>query len=739
MVSKNRKQLDEAIGRLILGHFPTGVLVTDGDGRICACNAAMERIFGHTAEALIGRHRSRLFPGPAGGWQGAIDTGERTRAPRQVMGSRADGSEVRVDLTSAEFEIGGARHIVDFASDLDARHSNRLFRAMLEIRRAMHKLTDHDDLMQEVCQLTVESGVFAVAWLAMVDRSTDRVDAIASWAAPDGLVAALTAANEAERDGNEHGPIEASLQTGRSILSVDATVDPLMVRWAAPLTEHGLRATVVLPLLVAGRQIGVLVLHCTETRHFTELELELLDSLTSDLAYALDFIAAESRRKQVEAVMHYMAGHDALTGLPNRTLFRDRVDHALARCREDGGIVGLVFLDLDRFNSINDTLGHTFGDRVLREVADRLREISPDPDLVGRLAGDDFGIIIEGCEDADEIDSVVRRMRRSLASPFRVDGHPVALTASMGVAVFPQDGDNVDRLIRNTDTALYRARARGFNDYAFYTSDMNDQAVERLSLETQLRQALQQREFRVFYQPKVSLATGAIVGAEALVRWLHPEIGSIAPSRFVPMLEETGLIGPVSDWILHTACSQAREWNELGLQPLDVAVNISPLQFRNLELASSIGWIVADAGLDPKRLELELTESLIMEDMDASIELLNELKSLGVKVAIDDFGTGYSSFTYLKRFPIDSIKIDQSFVRTIPESRDDSAIVAAILAMAHNMCLTTVAEGVETEEQVRFLRARGCDMLQGYIFSEPLEQAEFAELLRSGRTMKFDG
>lgn len=437
-----------------------------------------------------------------------------------------------------------------------------------------------------------------------------------------------------------------------------------------------------------------------------------------------------TQRMEIQERLQYLAHHDVLTELPNRALFMDRLSQTLARARWHRWPVAVLFLDLDRFKVVNDTLGHDVGDQALRTLGQRLAECVREGDTVARLGGDEFSIILEDIDSVDHIPAVAGKILEALSQPCVIGGREFFLGTSIGISVFPQDGDDASTLLKNADVAMYRAKQQGRNNYQFYTSDMNATAFERLAMETSLRHALEREEFVVHYQPQVDLRTGTLIGAEALIRWQHPELGLVSPAKFVPLLEETGLIGAVGEWVLRSACSQAQAWHEQGLPQLRIAVNLSARQLADARLVDTVCNVLAETRLAPELLELEITESAIMEHTQRTVDTLTRLRQLGISFAIDDFGTGYSSLSYLKRFPIDTIKIDQSFVRDITTDVDDAAIVTTILAMAHSLKRYAVAEGVETGEQLAFLRERGCDGMQGYLFSAALPAADFETLLR---------
>ena len=442
-----------------------------------------------------------------------------------------------------------------------------------------------------------------------------------------------------------------------------------------------------------------------------------------------------------EAELEFQARHDALTGLANRNLLHERLAAAIAAAGADGSAVWVAYVDLDRFKFVNDTLGHEAGDCLLKALAGRLKRAVRDCDTVARMGGDEFVLVMpqpDGeCNDAQRGGgagggmAVLQAVMAAVAEPLLIQAHEFFLTCSIGVAAYPLDGDNADALAKHADIAMYRAKEQGRNNVQFYTPAMNARTLERLRLEGDLRHALARGELLLHYQPQVELATGRVIGMEALLRWQHPQLGMIAPARFIDLAEEMGLIIPIGAWVLRTACEQTRRWQHAGYAGLRVAVNLSARQFTQRALAEMVASVLHETGLAPADLELELTESMVMHDVENAITILRTLKELGVQIAIDDFGTGYSSLSYLRRFPINVLKIDQSFVAELTLSADDAAIVAAIISLAHSLRLKVTAEGVETERQQAFLRAHGCDQMQGYLISRPLDAEAFSAFLES--------
>jgi len=435
--------------------------------------------------------------------------------------------------------------------------------------------------------------------------------------------------------------------------------------------------------------------------------------------------------KQYEAKLEFLAHHDALTELPNRALFLDRLQEALKRANRHHNTIGLLFIDLDRFKTINDSLGHPIGDELLRAVAQRLTACVRESDVVARLGGDEFTVLLDELSDSNNAGKIALKMLSTLASPILLGGQELTVSGSIGISCYPQDGSDAETLLKNADLAMYNAKEAGRNMFRFYAAEMNMRVQETLAMTNDLRRALQRGEFVLHYQPRYQLASGRITGMEALIRWQHPELGLVPPLKFIPLAEETGLIIPIGEWVIRAACEQMKYWRSSGLAKLRVAVNLSPRQFQQDDLTKRISSILQETGLDGTDLEVEVTEGMAMQDAVTTVRMLKELKAVGIAISIDDFGTGYSSLSYLKRFPIDHLKIDRSFVSDLQDNPEDVAIVRAIIALAKGLGLSVTAEGVETEEQRKLLQLFGCDEGQGYLFSKPLPAEDIEKLLKA--------
>ncbi len=471
-----------------------------------------------------------------------------------------------------------------------------------------------------------------------------------------------------------------------------------------------------------------------DTLVFGEFNLE---KLTRSIIYSIERHNQVQQIQKARQIEKYLAYHDALTGLPSRQLFLDRLGQAIMRARRNNYITGILFLDLDGFKRINDTLGHSTGDKLLVEVGKRIEECVRESDTVARLGGDEFTVLLGRIEHEQDAANVAKKILQALNASIRVENNELFVTTSIGISLYPEDGNDVETLVKKADVAMYRAKSRGKNTYQLYNFSMDSDAAERLELENNLHRGLARDELVLFYQPLLDVKDAQVTSLEALVRWQHPTKGLISPDRFIPLAEETGLIEPLGEWVLRTACRQNKLLQERGFSPLRVAVNLSMRQFRQKALHGLVLETLESSRLDPRYLALEVTESNAMNDVEHTISTLKLLKDIGVRVSIDDFGTGYSSLSYLKRLPIDTLKVDRSFIDGIPEDKDDKSITSAIIFLAHNLELGVIAEGVETRKQLSFLKAMRCDKIQGYHFSKPLAFDGLQEFLVSADRANF--
>ncbi|MDP3814765.1 EAL domain-containing protein [Pseudomonas sp.] len=591
--------------------------------------------------------------------------------------------------------------------------------AMLSgINSAIVRLHERQALFDEACRIAVEHGGFGLAWIGLLDKVTLAVQPVAG----HGI--------EAEALGG--------LRLGASLSAAGIPVQAQVLHDLDLIQDLGLlhqevqagayRSVAALPLLVDGAPVGVLLLYAREAGYFDEEEMHLLKELAGDISFALQYIEREER-------LQYLAYYDALTGLPNRALFQDRLEQFLHSARHERGGVAVILLDLDRFKQLNDSLGRHVGDALLRTVGERLGAALEQPCVLARVTADTFAVAVAGLPLGTDATSILRkRIFAPLEAPLALNGGEVHLAAKAGIALYPADGQDAETLFTRAEAALKQAQATG-ERYLYYAPEINARIAEKLVLESELHTALEAEQFVLYYQPRVSLRSGRIAGAEALIRWQHPQQGLVGPGQFIPLAEQTGLIVPIGAWVLRNACAQQTAWLAEQLDTVPVAVNLSAVQFHKGEVLPLLRELLeADPAL-ANYLELELTESVVMQDPDEAARLLHAFRGLGLRLALDDFGTGYSSLAYLKRFPFDVVKIDRSFVTDITHNPGDAAIAIAVIGMAQRLNLRVVAEGVETEGQLNYLRASGCDEIQGYYFSPPVPAAEFAAMLRSTKRL----
>jgi diguanylate cyclase (GGDEF)-like protein/PAS domain S-box-containing protein len=602
------------------------------------------------------------------------------------------------------------------------RRLNRVHAVLSGINGAIVRIREQRQLFDEACRVAVEAGRFVMAWIGLVDHEAALVRPVAAHGDDvEGFLAgAPLALLESKPEGR--GLAGRAIRAKAAILSNDVKNDPQRLM-RKELDERGINSLAILPLMVEGEAVGVLALYAADVGFFDEEELRLLRELAGDVAYALDHIQKAQK-------LDYVSYYDPLTGLPNRTLFQERLKLQLEEAARKAERVSLQILDLERFKSVNHSLGRQAGDALLVELAKRLRQGALATSWFARLGADHFAIVMPGLSNAEEIARrTERRAGEVLGVPFVVGEAELRISAHVGIALFPDDATDADSLLRNAEAALKKAKATG-ERYVFYTQEMTARIAEKLSLESRLRQALEKEEFVLHYQPKYHADGRTMAGLEALIRWQSPHLGLVPPLQFVPLLEETGLILQAGSWALRRAALDHRGWAEAGLAPPKVAVNVSAIQLRRRDFVETVERSIA-VGVSPTAIDLELTESLVMEDIDASIEKLSAVRRLGIGIAIDDFGTGYSSLFYLARLPVEALKIDRSFLATMVEDPTSMTLIQTMVSLAHSLHLKVIAEGVETEEQAKLLRLLRCDQMQGYLFSKPITREQIAALLRT--------
>jgi len=662
------------------------------------------------------------------------DDRERFRATAIEAARAGTRKDVEYRLRRADGEWSRVRQVIEpLQSQADAEGATRWFSTLQDVtehRLAEEKILrltrvyavlsginalivrvrDRDELFREACRIAVEAGKFKLAWLGVVDREALRVEPVA-WHGGEQDYFQLMPLALNESDPEQYGLAGRAIRERRAMVVEDMTKDPRVLLRKEAL-ERGFHSLVVLPLLVSEEVVGVLALYASEVGFFDEEEMKLLIELSGDISFALDHIAKAEK-------LDYLAYYDSLTGLANRSLFHERLVQYVNAAQSEKSKLAVAVVDVDRFKIINDSLGRQAGDELLRQIAERI-EGHAGPIRMARISADRFAIVRSGVSSESEVARLVEQwLAECFGPPYVVSGTELRVSAKAGIALFPNDGADADALFQNAEAALKKAKATG-ERYLFHTQQMTERIGEKLALENKLRQALEKEEFVLHYQPKVDTATRSIESVEALIRWQSPELGLVPPMQFIPLLEETGLIFEVGAWALRQAAFDNRRWRKLGLAAPRVAVNVSPIQLRRRDFVESVRKVLgADTGAPP--VDLEITESLIMEDVKASIEKLEEVRQLGVEVAIDDFGTGYSSLGYLAKLPVQTLKIDRSFIITMLKDPAAMTLVSTIISMAHSLKLKVVAEGVDSEDQASALKRLGCDQMQGFLFSKPVD------------------
>lgn len=626
---------------------------------------------------------------------------------------------------------GNVTRAVGFNADITARKEaetkviqlSRVHAMLSGINSLIIRVRDREQLFAEACRLAVDEGKFRVAWCALLDAATGQVHVVESKGEiPD--ISDLVSP-KMSTSATDDTIVTAALRSQKGEICNDLLSDVIDLRGRDALVEAGFRGLGVFPLVTAGNSVGCLILMTEEIGQFDAAEKRLLMDLAGDISFALDHIDKAER-------LNYLAYYDPLTGLANRTLFVERLSiHAKAAVRGKSRFA-LVVVGPERLDALNDTLGRVAGDQLLREIAERLAEVAGSPDLVGRIGAEQFAVIMPEVELDDSVQGTVEHLWRYWLGPtFNIGGQEITISAKSGIALFPSNGSDADSLLRNGQAALKNARESSTR-HVFYTPNLSEKLAERLTLDNKMRRALESEEFILHYQPKVDMVQRRLVGVEALMRWQDPELGLIPPSKFIPIMEENGLIVAAGAWALRRACLDRARWLEQGLKAPRVAVNVSAMQLRHEDFVSTIAGILRGAGGQPG-IDIEVTESVLMEDVTDNIEKLAAVRELGVQIALDDFGTGYSSLSYLARLPVETLKIDRSFVVAMLEDPNGTALVSTIISLAGTLKLQTVAEGVESEEQAKILRLLRCDQMQGYLISKPLPFDEMSVFLRSSR------
>lgn len=677
----------EAALDTMMASLPDALIIADERGRVRKLNPRAEHLFGYAADEVLDEPVDGLLSEPYSRrlrerWKTYVadGSGELLSCGREVLGRRKDGGVVPMELSVAQLERDGERRFVVVLHDISAR------------KRALARL----DVAEKVLECTME-GVMVTDRRGTMLWVNQGFSNISGYPREEVL-------------GQKAAMLKSGLQNAEFYHAM----------WAR-IRENG-------------EWQGEIWNRRKDGEAFPEwLTIKAITDPSGQVTRYVGVFSDISKHKRAEETIRTLTYYDAVTRLPNRYLLMDRLDQALERAPRSGRRLALVMIGLNRFKQINETLGHQTGDVVLRTVADRLGMSLRGHDTVARLRGDTFCCLLTDLAQDHDAHLVISRLLESFSTSFEVDGHELFITAKVGISVYPVDGTDPEDLAQKAETAMNRSKELADNSYQFYTPEMHANSVERLRLETELRKAVSRDEFVVYYQPKIETASGRVVGAEALVRWRHRELGMISPADFIPIAEETGLIVPIGNWVMNHVCEQLRQWRDVGQPVVQVAVNLSAHQFRQPDLVEQVVTALNTHGIPPELLELELTESAVMHHAEATIETLMQLHKQGVRLAIDDFGTGYSSLSYLKKFPLDKLKIDRSFVMDIDTNPASAEIVGAIVAMGHSLNLEIVAEGVENDAQLDVLKGLKCDEIQGFYYSRPIPAETFASILRLGR------
>jgi diguanylate cyclase (GGDEF)-like protein/PAS domain S-box-containing protein len=703
---------------------PNPMILVDAQGLIVLANARACGLFGRQEGELTGKPVVGLISELGGGAQ-AQPLEDYFRAPHaleseigmELVGLRADGSEFPVEISlspytgpDAMYTLASVRAITERkATETRIKHLNRILAMQSRINALIMRVVDREELFREACRIAVEAGAFSMAWVGALDADGSQIRVVASY----GERAEEYLRNIETETPLPIGPAGITIREDRPVWIQNFQQNDLTAPWHKRGAKFGWSSLATLPLHRAGVAIGAMVLYSDEIGAFDEEEERQLVELAANLSFAIDHI--EKERK-----LNYLAYYDVLSGLANRTLFLNRVTHYLRGAVSGRHKLAVFLIDLERFKNINDSLGQLAGDKLLKQVAKWLTREVGDVNLLARLDSDHFAVVIPEIKQEDDVALLVERWLKSLRDhPFGVRTASFRISAKVGISMYPEDGSNADTLFKHAEAALKQAKASR-NRYLFHTSKMTEMMAGKFVLENQLRQALDKHEFMLHYQPKVDMVSGELTGAEALIRWNDPRTGLVPPGRFTPMLEETGLIYEVGRWALGQAIEDYLRWRQAGLQAVRIAVNVSPLQLRNRHFIGDIERAIGNDANGGEGLELEITEGLIMEDVEYSIATLRAIRAMGVSIAIDDFGTGFSSLSYLSKLPLDTLKIDRTFVVDLTEGPEGMAQVSTIINLAHSLGLKVVAEGVETAEQARILRMLGCNEMQGFFLSKPL-------------------
>jgi diguanylate cyclase (GGDEF)-like protein len=664
----------------------------------------------------------------------------------ETMGIGAGNRKAYIELRRSAIRVGDRWMILSISRNVSERklaermsqRLARMFNSLVATNEALLHATTRDALFESICAAAVEGGNFMAGALVLPGGA----DGMAQVVAASGPMAAELRKARIATDpttAEGRGLVGEALRTAKPAISQDFLNDERTRPWHAVARMAKIVSAAAVPIVLEGKVLGVLVFYSADKRGLTDEVVLLLQRMSDNIAFALNTLDHEEDRARSHERISYLANHDALTGLPNRLMFGEQLESALLHAQRYQRACAVLFIDLDRFKVINDSLGHDAGDELLQAMSVRLKSCLRASDIVARLGGDEFVVLLREVTEVHHIGSVARKILDAALEPIELNGQECRISASVGISVFPTDAQDAATLMKNADMAMYSAKEEGKNNFQFFSSEIRSQSMERLTLETRLRRAVEREELLLHYQPKLDVRSGVITGVEALLRWQSPDQGMVGPSEFIALAEETGLIVPIGRWVLSTACAQNVAWIQAGLLPVSMAVNLSARQFANDSLVEDVEQALRESGMPAHLLELEITEGMVITNPERALRVLSDIKAMGVRLAIDDFGTGYSSLAQLKHFPIDTLKVDRSFIRDIPNNNEDRAITEAIIAMGKSLGLNVVAEGVETVHQLDFLRHKDCDEMQGFYFSKPVAPDDLAQLLRRHQAAQAGG
>ena len=730
----------EARLRTIIEAEPECVKIMDAEGRLVQMNAmglvmleadSFEQVQGRKiAEFVVSLQREayRTF-------EASVLAGKSAVFEFEIVGLKGTHRWLDTHAVPLPEPQDGRPQILAITRDITQHKANvariarlnRIYSVLSGINTTIVRIREEGELFREACRIAVEHGGFTFAWIGKFDADNQQVTPVAQTGRDGGYLAQIDlTAREGIKD--SCALITQALTEVKPVVCNDIASDERMAAWRSEALSRGYRSVTVFPLVVEGRPVGVFALYASEPGVFDSEEMKLLVEMAGDISFAMDNLKKEEK-------LNYLAYYDVITGLPNRALFYDRLGQHLHDA-QSGKTIAVLAIDLERFRVINETLGRHAGDALLKQVAERLIDTGVGVDHLARISADCFAMFLSNIrEEADLVHFLESQVTAALSKPFQLEGQELRISARAGIAIFPDDGKDADTLFRNAEAALRKTKLTG-DKYLFYTPEFNARVAEQMKLENKLRIALEQEQLVLHYQPKVDLKSNQIVGLEALLRWNDPEADLVPPVKFIPVLEETGMIIEAGAWALAQALTDYRAWQEKGLVPPRIAVNVSQVQLQRNDFVNTIERVVSGLGGVPGGLEVEITESLIMQDVEANIRKLHAIREMGVEVAIDDFGTGYSSLSYIAKLPINSLKIDRAFIINMTSSADDLSIVSAIISLAHSLNLRVIAEGVETNEQAKLLRLLKCDEIQGFLFSPGVPAEQIEEFLRNKKTLE---